>query len=441
MIDVMHIVGDHDENTIEQLRGVALRAERTALMSDGHLGYWMPIGGVAAFKDWVTPAGVGYDIACGNCAIKTDMKFADLGDTDDKRHRILTKLADDIQSHISFGVGRSNLATDAPTDHSLFTDVRWDALPAAAPKDQLRDMARNQLGTIGSGNHYVDVFTDEDGIIWVGVHFGSRGFGHKICSGFMSLAAGAYWSGTTATKDSNPGALIRSDSWTGEAYWAMMELAGDYAYAGREWVTRKVVELLGADEMQMIHNHHNFAWKEEHVSPYTGEMEEFIVVRKGATPAFPGQKGFVGGSMGDTSVILQGKRQPPDTGGAIDVNFDGELYNLQTAMMFSTVHGAGRVLGRAAAKKGQAILDDRGTPTGERDTSTMVTQDMMDEWVKKAGIHLRGGGVDESPHVYRRLPEVLEAQGDTIEVLHTLTPLVVVMAGKNEWGPKKGLKK
>ena len=423
MIDPMYIVGDHDENTIEQLRGVATRAERTALMADGHFGYWMPIGGVAAMNGWVTPAGVGYDIACGNCAIQTDMMFTDLGDTDGKRHRVLTNLANDIQSHISFGVGRSNLAKDAPTDHPLFTDVRWDALPQAAPKESLRQIARNQLGTVGSGNHYVDVFSDEDGSIWIGVHFGSRGFGHKICTGFMSIAAGANWSGTTVTKDSNPGALIRADSWAGEAYWAMMELAGEYAYAGREWVTRKVVELLQANEVQMIHNHHNFAWKEEHVSPYTGEMQDYIVVRKGATPAFPGQFGFVGGSMGDQSVILKG---------ATNGDFDA-----QEAMLFSTVHGAGRVLGRAAAIKGQAILDDKGIPTGKRDTSTMVTQTMMDEWTDKAGIYLRGGGVDESPHVYRRLPDVLKAQGDTIEILHTLTPLVVVMAGKGEKDPYK----
>jgi tRNA-splicing ligase RtcB len=104
-------------------------------------------------------------------------------------------------------------------------------------------------------------------------------------------------------------------------------------------------------------------------------------------------------------------------------------------MLFSTVHGAGRVLGRAAAKKGAAILDDNGIPTGKRDLSTMVTQDMMNEWVKKVGIQLRGGGVDESPHVYRRLPDVLKAQGDTIQVLTTLTPLIVVMAGKNEYDP------
>lgn len=428
MTDVMTIVGTHDENTIEQLRGVAIRAQRTALMADGHFGYWMPIGGVAAFKDLVTPAGVGYDIACGNCAIETDMSFADLGETDDDRHRILTKLANDIQSHISFGVGRSNLAKDAPTDHPLFDDERWEVLPKAADKNALRELARVQLGTVGSGNHYVDVFSDENGRIWVGVHFGSRGFGHKVCTGFMCLAAGAHWSGKTVMKDSNPGAIMRADSWAGEAYWAMMELAGDYAYAGREWVTRKVVELLGAHELSMVHNHHNFAWKENHMSPYTNELEEYVVVRKGATPAFPGQLGFVGGSMGDDSVILRGTTAIADEKGEIA---DHNMEIAQESMMYSTVHGAGRVMGRMQAK---GKMDKK---TGEWKRKPLVTQDMMDEWVTKAGIYLRGGGRDESPHVYRRLPEVLEAQGDTIEILHTLTPLVVVMAGANEFDPYK----
>ncbi|KKN19802.1 hypothetical protein LCGC14_0941860 [marine sediment metagenome] len=413
----MHIVGTHDDKTIAQLHDVGARAARTAIMADGHLGYWMPIGGVAAFRDWVAPAGVGYDIACGNCAIKTDMKMDDLASKD------LSKIADDIQSHISFGVGRTNLTKDAPTDHKLFDDERWEVLPQAANKSALRELARAQLGTVGSGNHYVDVFKDEDDVIWIGVHFGSRGFGHKICTGFMAIAAGAHWSGRAVDNSANPGALMHLNTWGGQAYWSMMELAGDYAYAGREWVARKVVEILGANEVKMIHNHHNFAWKEEHMDELGDNMEEFIVVRKGATPAFPGQYGFVGGSMGDESVILRGH-----------TNGDFEE---QERMLFSTVHGAGRVLGRAAAKKGAAILDDRGIPTGKRDTSTMVTQDMMDEWVGKAGIYLRGGGVDESPHVYRRLPDVLEAQGNTIQVLTTLTPLIVVMAGAHEYDPYK----
>jgi len=415
----MHIVGTHDDNTIEQLRGVAERAARVALMADGHLGYWMPIGGVAAFRDWVSPVGVGFDIACGNCAIKTDMKFDDLEKKD------LSKIANDIQLHISFGLGRTNLADDAPTDHKLFDDERWEVLPTAANADALKELARSQLGTVGSGNHYVDVFKDEDGVIWVGVHFGSRGFGHKLCTGFVNIAAGARWSGKMAvTEEESKGALMHLNTWGGEAYWAMMELAGDYAYAGREWVARKVVSILGAKEMEMVHNHHNFAWKEKHLMGDANKEEEVVVIRKGATPAFPSQKGFVGGSMGDVSVILEGTTNLDD-----DFSFD-RLKN-QMAMMYSTVHGAGRVMGRMQAK------GKKDKKTGEWKRDPLVTQEMMDEWVAKVGIFLRGGGRDESPHVYRRLPEVLEAQGDTITVLHTLTPLIVCMAGEDVHDPYK----
>jgi len=418
----MYIVGMHDDNTIEQLRSVSERAARVALMADGHHGYFMPIGGVGAWRDWISPAAVGYDIACGNCAIKTDMNYDDLKKQD------LSKVADDIVRTIAFGVGQVNKEKDAPTDHILFDDLRWDELPAAAPVDDLKKLAREQIGTVGAGNHYVDVFVDEEGSVWVGVHFGSRGFGHKICTGFISIASGAKWSGKSVTSESNPGALMHMSTWGGQAYWELMGLAGDYAYVGREWVTRKVVEILGAKEVEMVHNHHNFAWKENHLMDDTQEMEDVIVIRKGATPAFPGQKGFVGGSMGDVSVILEGTNTDDIFGkneghDSTTAHRMGIWYN-QERMMFSTVHGAGRVMGRMQAKGKR----DKKTQEWKREPG--VTQDMMDEWVKKVGIELRGGDVDESPHVYKRLPEVLKAQGDTINILHTLTPLIVCMAPK-----------
>src|SRR5438045_1474755 len=170
----IEIFGSHEPNTLEQLRDVASRAERAALMADGHLGYVMPIGGVAAYRDKVSVVGVGFDIACGNAAIRTDL-----------------------------------------------TRPQREA--------------------------------------WLDVH--------------------------------RP---------IGDAYWQLMNLAGRYAYAGREWVARKVVSILGGRELELVHNHHNFAWVEEHGG------ERLYVVRKGATPAFPGQKGFVGGSMGDNAVIRHG---------------------------------------------------------------------------------------------------------------------------------------
>jgi tRNA-splicing ligase RtcB (3'-phosphate/5'-hydroxy nucleic acid ligase) len=405
----MRIFGQHDENTLAQLRDVAGRAEKAALMADGHVGYVMPIGGVAAYRDRVSVVGVGFDIACGNAAIRTDRTLSDLGDTRDQIESGLSEIADTIQSTVSFGVGRSNRADDAPVDHALFDDPAWDAVPAKH-RSELREKARAQLGTVGSGNHYVDVFADEAGRIWVGVHFGSRGFGHTVASGFLSLGQDAPWGQRVPEKE----VLLAVDRPLGHDYWHLMSLAGEYAYAGREWVARKVVALLGGRERELVHNHHNFAWREVH------DGEELIVVRKGATPAFPGQKGFIGGSMGDDAVIVRG---------TLSDRADDAARVAQKEALFSTVHGAGRVMSRTAA------AGKRNRRTGAVIRPGLVTPEMMMAWVRQKGVVLRGGGLDESPHAYRRLPDVLEAQGGTIEVLHTLRPLVVVMAGTGEFDP------
>jgi tRNA-splicing ligase RtcB len=397
----MQVFGMHDENTLAQLEKVAERARRVALMADGHLGYVMPIGGVAAYDNAVSVVGVGFDIACGNAAIRTDLSVADLGD--------IRQLADEIADTISFGIGRKNRADDAPVDHPLFEDAAWEAVPARH-RQALHVKARQQLGTVGSGNHYVDVFADEAGTIWVGVHFGSRGFGHTVASNFLAIGQGKSW-GERAPETE---VLLPLDQPSGQDYWALMELAGRYAYAGREWVARKVVSILGGNEVELVHNHHNFAWKETH------EGEELVVVRKGATPAFPGQPGFIGGSMGDDAVIVQGT-----------VSDDASVAEVQRRALYSTVHGAGRVMSRTAA------AGKRHRKTGRVLSPGRITPEMMQEWIAEKGVVLRGGGLDESPQVYRRLPEVLAAQGATIEVLHTLRPLVVVMAGANEFDPYK----
>jgi len=252
----------------------------------------------------------------------------------------------------------------------------------------------------------VDLFADEHTGIWVGVHFGSRGFGHTVASGFLSLSQGKQWGERVPEAE----ALLALEQPLGHDYWHLMTLAGRYAYAGREWVARKVVEILGGEELELVHNHHNFAWKETH------DGQEYVVVRKGATPAFPGQKGFVGGSMGDDAVIVEGARH------------DSEL---QRASLYSTVHGAGRVMSRTEAR-GKV-----NRKTGAVIRPGKVSWEMLREWVGGKGVILRGGGLDESPHAYRRLPDVLAAQGDTVTVLHTLTPVVVVMAGENEFDPYK----
>jgi tRNA-splicing ligase RtcB len=405
----MQIFGTHDDATRAQLAQVAERARKVALMADGHVGYVMPIGGVAAYENAVSVVGVGFDIACGNAAIRTDLTRAGLGDTSSQVNRRLSNLADEIAATLSFGIGRKNQADDAPVDDPLFQDPAWDAVP---PKHRqaLQVKARQQLGTVGSGNHYVDVFADENGALWVGVHFGSRGFGHTVASNFLALGQGGQWGQRVPETE----VLLPLSQPLGHDYWNLMELAGRYAYAGREWVARKVVSILGGRELELVHNHHNFAWKEQH------EGEELVVVRKGATPAFPGQLGFIGGSMGDDAVIVRGT-----------ISDDPAVTDLQRSALFSTVHGAGRVMSRTAA------AGKRHRKSGRVISEGKVTPGMMQSWIEEKGVVLRGGGLDESPHVYRRLPDVLAAQRATVEVLHTLQPLIVVMAGANEFDPHK----
>jgi len=211
----------------------------------------------------------------------------------------------------------------------------------------------------------------------------------------VARAQGRAWRDLNPARaaDMNREVLLDVDSELGRDYWAAMELAGRYAYAGREWVARTVTRMMGARELDLVHNHHNFAWKETHAG------EELVVVRKGATPAFPGQRGFVGGSMGDVSVILRGTGVSDPT-------------------LCSTVHGAGRVMGRRQAKgrwkKGKLVKPGAVSP----EDMARATE----------GVVLRGGDLDEAPQVYRKLDRVLEAQGGTIEVLHRLTPLIVCMA-------------
>jgi tRNA-splicing ligase RtcB len=407
----MKIFGTHDPATIQQLEDVRSRAVDAALMADGHVGYVMPIGGVAAYHEQVSVVGVGFDIACGNAAIRTDLALSELGDDPEEVSRALNGLADEIAATVSFGMGRKNQSDDAPVDHALFDDPAWDAVPHKHRRG-LVDKARAQLGTVGSGNHYVDVFADETGSIWVGVHFGSRGFGHTVASSFIAIGQGKQWGDKAPERE----VLLDVDAPAGHDYWHLMSLAGRYAYAGREWVARKVVDLLGANELDLVHNHHNFAWRETHAD------QDVIVVRKGATPAFPGQRGFVGGSMGDDAVIVRG----------VDPSaVDPTVADAQQGALYSTVHGAGRVMSRTQA------AGKRNRRTGVVITPGRVSPEMMNEWVRSKGVVLRGGGLDESPHAYRRLPDVLAAQEGTIEVLHTLRPLIVVMAGANELDPYK----
>jgi tRNA-splicing ligase RtcB (3'-phosphate/5'-hydroxy nucleic acid ligase) len=260
-------------------------------------------------------------------------------------------------------------------------------------------MAQKQLGTVGSGNHYVDLFEDESGFVWIGVHFGSRGFGHKTATAFLKLGGG------TDGMDVDP-CVLHQDSELGERYVRAMRLAGVYAYAGREWVVEKVNSIIGGTIAEEVNNHHNYAWREEHGG------QDYWVVRKGATPAFPGQHGFVGGSMGDDAVILSG--------------VDSEV---SKASLYSTVHGAGRVMSRTQA---------RGKwRKGVQRTEGLIRYDDWQTWLREKGVTVLGGDVDEAPQAYRRLPDVLQAHAGTVQVEHTLRPFGVVMAGSKEFDPYK----
>jgi tRNA-splicing ligase RtcB (3'-phosphate/5'-hydroxy nucleic acid ligase) len=384
------IFGEHDAATIRQIETcVAAGGERGVLCADGHKGYAQPIGGVVAYKEKISLSGVGFDIACGNLAILTDTIPAEVAPA-------LRQIMDDVVRDISFGVGRSSKTR---IDHELFEDEAWKLKPL----QQLKLTAAEQLGTVGGGNHYVDIFADEQDRIWVGVHFGSRGLGHKTATHFLKAAGG---------KDGMdvPPTVVEERSELGQDYLAGMHLAGRYAYAGREAVARHVVRgILRAKVVEEVHNHHNFAWEEEH------EGEKYWVVRKGATPAFAGQRGFVGGSMGDDAVVIEGIDSPESR-----------------KALFSTVHGAGRIMSRTAAKgRFVKIGDKRIRQDG------LVRHDAMMKWIKDKGVELRGGDVDEAPQAYRRLPEVLSAHAGTIRVLHTLRPLGVAMAGRNILDPYK----
>lgn len=371
------VFGEHDANTIAQMHNCMSVGNAVAgvICADGHLGYAQPVGGVIAYEKQISISGVGFDIGCGNMAVKLDTRAAAVMAN-------VNVIARDIAKAISFGVGRTN---NERAEHSLFDDSdAW----RTSDMEEYRQKAVAQLGTVGGGNHYVDVMRDEDGYVWIGVHFGSRGLGHTSATRYLKAAGG--------TDGMNvPPAVVDEDSELGLRYIAAMELAGRYSYAGREWVVERVRKIIGGNIVDTVHNHHNYAWRESHGG------RDLWVVRKGATPAFPGQRGFVGGSMGDDAVIIEG--------------VDGEEAK---AALYSTIHGAGRLFGRKEAKR-------------------RFTQEQLNNWLQGRGVTVIGGDLDESPMAYRRLPEVLAYHRNSIRVLHTLRPLIVVMAGGGEFDPWK----
>jgi tRNA-splicing ligase RtcB len=341
--------------------------------------------------------------------VRTALKLRDVRDD-------LPRLADRIARDVSFGIGRKS---KQPVEHALFESETWREVPELTTKVQrrhgaesLRDRAEAQLGTVGGGNHYVDLLVEpETDDLWVAAHFGSRGFGHGVATGFLNVAAGRAFHSTERLGESMHAApsLLRLGAPSGDAYRAAMELAGEYAYAGREHVVGQVLRILGTDAEETVHNHHNFAWEEEH------DGERVMVVRKGATPAAPGQTGFVGGSMGDLAVVVRGVDTEP-----------------AQRSLRSTVHGAGRVMSRSQARGNR-----KGTRRGL--ISRKMMHERLDEFRREHGypLELRGGDVDESPFVYRPLRDVIAAHEGTIEVVHELLPVVVCMAPPETRDPFK----
>jgi tRNA-splicing ligase RtcB len=425
-----------DEGAVRQMETCMVAGDAVAgvLCADHHLGYSAPIGGVIAYEDYVSPSSVGYDIGCGNKAVSTNLFLGDI-------RADLPKIMDEISRRISFGMGRPN---NEPVDHEIF-----DRINREAPMRGVRDLigtARAQLGTVGSGNHYVDLFAEEGtDRIWIGVHFGSRGFGHKIASGFLALAQGKEFADhADGGEMHSPPVLLHKDSPLGYTYIETMNLAGDYAYAGRDVVVDKVLEILGSPAVvHEVHNHHNFSWLEN------VNGVDCWVVRKGSTPLYPGQQGFVGGSMGENAVIIEGFGD----GGLVTTGKRLLAWAAGQEAIWSAPHGAGRVMSRTEAKGRQrkrVTCNNCGHTQGRGEPSFTICPECMHgdvskTWVqeregrvdwkavqkrlRRQGIELRGGDADEAPEAYKRLPEVLAAHADYVEVKHSLRPIGVAMAG------------
>lgn len=383
-----------DSNAIFQMENCLNDDEIGVLTADAHKGYCIPIGAAIAYKNKISPSGVGYDIGCGNKAVRTNVKVSDVD---------VPKVMDEIFRRISFGMGRPN---NEKVDHEVLDHI---SNAIFTPQQELLKLASEQLGTVGGGNHFVDLFEDEEGYLWIGVHFGSRGFGHKTASGFIALSQGLEFTdrGKEGSMDGKP-LIFDTNSYLGDDYISAMALAGRYAYAGRDMVVNKVLEILGNPKVTFeVHNHHNFAWMEKHFG------ENYWVVRKGCTPAFPGQYGFIGANMMDNSVIIEG--------------IDSET---SKNALYSTVHGAGRVMSRTeAAGKKKWIRDEQGRKRPQIIAKGKVDFDQVKETMKFCNIELRGAGADESPQCYKKLSEVLDYMAFGTKVIHTLRPIGVAMAG------------
>lgn len=360
-------------------------------MPDAHVGYGLPIGGVLATEGAVVPYAVGVDIACRVKLTLLDLPTRLLKNGDDR-------LRTAIEKETRFGVGAA-FSGGSRREHAVMEDD-WSVSPITKAR---RDVAWSQLGTSGSGNHFVEFgeFVVEEGGVQLddvrlepGTHLallshsGSRGTGAAVCDHYSRIARQLDDERGTGAKHL---AWLELDSEAGQEYWAAMELMGRYASANHACIHRAIVERLGATVITSVENHHNFAWKERHV--VDGVEQELVVHRKGATPAGAGVLGFIPGSMAAPGFLVRGR------GGA--GSFD------------SAAHGAGRRMSRTAAQKSLRWDDVRGALT-------------------RASVTVISAGIDEAPAVYKDIRAVMDAQADLVEVLGAFHPRLVKMAPAGE---------
>jgi tRNA-splicing ligase RtcB (3'-phosphate/5'-hydroxy nucleic acid ligase) len=360
-----------------------------ALMPDAHSGYGLPIGGVLATQNAVIPYGVGVDIGCRMCLSIFDVDPKELTQRE-------SYFAREINEATLFGAGAQ---FDRSADHEVMENELFHHLPLLK---NLHGRAWKQLGSSGSGNHFVEFgiveIVGKDPVLgidagnYIGLlsHSGSRALGANIANHYTKLAI----SKRRLPQDAKNLAWLNLDEEEGMEYWLAMNLAGDYASACHHVIHEKIAKQLGRKPVKMVENHHNFAWKEKY------EGKEVIVHRKGATPAGKDVLGIIPGSMTAAGFIIKGK------GEAASVN--------------SASHGAGRKMSRTKA------------------LASVTDQQMKDE-LKKQCVKLIGGGLDESPFAYKDIEVVMKSQQHLVEVIGKFTPKIVKMDGAKHktWGKKR----
>ncbi|MBF6590036.1 MAG: RtcB family protein [Ktedonobacterales bacterium] len=353
-----------------------------ALMPDAHVGYGLPIGGVLATHEAVIPYAVGVDIACRMRLSVYAVSPYVLG----QRHNQLKQA---LLTRTRFGQGAEWERGDVP-EHPVLDDPAWEATRLLK---SLQLKAKRQLGTSGTGNHFVewgllrlptdavDLGLKAGAYLALLSHSGSRGVGFKIANTYTEIAARLH----PALDDSARHlAWLPLASEVGQEYWMAMELAGRFASANHEIIHQRVARAAGLREVAVVENHHNYAWRET-----LADGSPVIVHRKGATPAGPGVLGVIPGSMGDAGYVVRGRGQH--------------------SALNSASHGAGRAMSRRAA-------------------IASLTKPARDAYLRERGITLLGGGLDEAPQAYKDITTVIAAQDDLIEIVGTFSPRVVRMA-------------